>query len=114
MNVSNHTAKRTMTEFKGLELVTMEKISENSNSEYQITLKSEFEWFLTEEFKNYREGFQPTDNKESLKSKKKDLDKEKDPNDTLYDTKKQEISITEEKEENYNKSISEDSGHDDL
>jgi hypothetical protein len=41
MNISNNTAKYTMTQFKGLELVTMERTTTNtSNSEYKITLNS--------------------------------------------------------------------------
>ncbi len=61
MRISNNTAKRTMTEFKGLDLVTMEKVDPNkSNSEYKITLNSKFDWFLTEEFKKLRDNFKPT------------------------------------------------------
>ncbi len=55
MNISNNTAKYTMTQFKGLELVTMERTTtttNTSNSEYKITLNSKFHWFLTEEFAN--------------------------------------------------------------
>jgi predicted transcriptional regulator len=70
MRISNSTAKRTMTEFKGLELVTMERTNENaSNSEYKITLNPKFKWFLTEDFSKLRDGFKPTDNKEFLKPK---------------------------------------------
>ena len=44
-----HTAKKTMTEFKGLELVRMVRININSsNSEYKIILNSKFNWFLTD------------------------------------------------------------------
>ena len=68
MSISNNTAKRTMTEFKGLELVTMERTDPTkSNSEYKITLNPKFEWFLTDEFKKLREEFKPTDNKDELK-----------------------------------------------
>ena len=52
LNVSNHTAKRTMTEFKGLGLVDMTRIDPNNQtSEYIIELKDEFIWFLQDEFK---------------------------------------------------------------
>ena len=71
MRISNNTAKRTMTEFKGLDLVTMERADPNrSNSEYKITLNSEFDWFLTDEFKNLRDDFKPTtdNNNDQLKS----------------------------------------------
>ena len=72
MRISNNTAKRTMTEFKGLELVTMERNNnDNSNSEYKIILNPKFNWFLTDEFKKLRDNFKPTDNKEYLKSQKK-------------------------------------------
>ena len=59
-----------MTEFKGLELVTMDHVNDNSNSEYKIILDQEFKWFLTNEFKNLREDFKPTDNKEFLNKAK--------------------------------------------
>ena len=55
MNISNVTAKRTMTEFKGLELVTMERVGNSSNSEHKIRLNPEFSWFLGEEFTNLRD-----------------------------------------------------------
>ena len=68
MSISNNTAKRTMTEFKGLELVTMDRTDPTkSNSEYKITLNPKFSWFLNDEFKKLREEFKPTDNKDELK-----------------------------------------------
>jgi hypothetical protein len=70
MRISNNTAKRTMTEFKGLELVTMDRVGDHSNSEYKITLKSKFNWFLTDEFKELRDEFEPTDNEEFLTKRK--------------------------------------------
>jgi hypothetical protein len=69
MSISNDPAKRTMTEFKGLELVTMERVGDSSNSEYKITLNPKFKWFLSEEFADLRNGFKPTDYKDQLKSK---------------------------------------------
>jgi hypothetical protein len=72
MRIANNTAKRTMTEFKGLDLVTMERVDPNrSNSEYKITLNSKFDWFLTDEFKKLRDNFKPTitdNNDKQLKS----------------------------------------------
>jgi hypothetical protein len=71
MRISNNTAKRTMTEFKGLDLVTMERADPNRlNSEYKITLNSKFDWFLTDEFKKLRDGFKPTtdNNDDQLKT----------------------------------------------
>lgn len=69
MRISNDTAKRTMTEFKGLELVTMERIGDSSNSEHRITLNPKFKWFLNEEFSELRHGFKPTNYNDELKSK---------------------------------------------
>ena len=70
MRISNHTAKRTMTEFKGLEFVDIDRVGDNSNSRYKITLKPKFKWFLTDEFKKLRDGFKPIDNKEFLHKRK--------------------------------------------
>jgi len=80
MRISNNSAKRTMTEFKGLKLVTIERVGDNSNSEYKITLNPTFKWFLTEEFKYLREGFKPSDNEKYFKTKIKNKkeDKEED------------------------------------
>jgi hypothetical protein len=71
LKISTNTAKRTMTEFKGLELVTMEKTDPyNSKSEYKITLNPKFYWFLGDEFKQLREEFRPTDYKNELNKKR--------------------------------------------
>ena len=70
LRINKNTAKRTMTEFKGLELVEMDRVGDNSNSEYKITLSPTFNWFLTDEFKTLRNGFKPTDNKEFVTKKK--------------------------------------------
>ena len=55
MNISNDTAKRTMTEFEGLELVTMERVGNSSNSEHKISLNPDFSWFLGKEFTELRD-----------------------------------------------------------
>jgi hypothetical protein len=47
-----------MTEFKALGLVDMKEAEGNR----KIVLKSEFEWFVSEDFDKLREGFEPTDN----------------------------------------------------
>jgi hypothetical protein len=75
LRISINTSKRTMTEFKGLELVTMEQVGDSSNSEFKITLNPKFSWFLTDEFKELREEFKPTDYQEELKKKKSDVRK---------------------------------------
>ena len=50
LNIVNNTAKRTMTEFKALGLVTF-KEGDNENSVKEIILHKHFEWFLSQEFK---------------------------------------------------------------
>ncbi|MGI0014769.1 MAG: hypothetical protein ACREBU_15205, partial [Nitrososphaera sp.] len=68
LNTSSPTAKRTMTELKALGLVDMAHVDPgNQASEYQITLKSEFSWFLDKEFQELREGFKPVDPEDYLK-----------------------------------------------
>lgn len=60
LGTSRPTALKTMTELKVLGLVDLEKESENDdNSPRTITLKKEFDWFLSNEFKNLRQGFIP-------------------------------------------------------
>ena len=75
LRIAINSAKRTMTEFKGLELVTMDQVNDNSNSEYKITLNPKFEWFLTDEFKKLRDNFKPTGNKEFLNKRKSAVSK---------------------------------------
>lgn len=55
-----------MAELKAVELVDLNDI-ETKTEEKQIILKHEFDWFLTDEFKELREGFEPTDNSEFVK-----------------------------------------------
>lgn len=55
-----------MAELKAVELVNV-KEPDNETEEKQMTLKPEFKWFTTDEFKELREGFKPTDNSEFVK-----------------------------------------------
>ena len=66
LNMSDQTARRTMTELKAIELVDF-SITTASNHELEMNLKDTFKWFLTEEFSKLREGFIPTDNSEAMK-----------------------------------------------
>jgi len=59
LEVSNSTAKRTMVEFKGIGIVSLSQDGDYDNSEKVITLKTKFKWFLTEEFRQLREGYIP-------------------------------------------------------
>ena len=93
MRIANNTAKRTMVEFKGLELVTMDRVGNNSNSEYRITLNPKFKWFLTKEFADLRDGFKPVDYKEYLNSKTKSAAVSEN---TLLRVEQQEKQVEEE------------------
>jgi hypothetical protein len=81
LNTTAPTALRIMAELKAVELVDMEE-PEYETEQKEITLKQEFDWFLTDEFKELQEGFEPSDNSEFVKAfcKKFDISfKEKTP-----------------------------------
>ncbi|HEY7079590.1 MAG TPA: DeoR family transcriptional regulator [Nitrososphaeraceae archaeon] len=64
LNVSEPTARRTMTEFKALGLVDAEKkdhLCEDGVMRFTLvmTLKNEFDWFLSKDFNRLSEGFRP-------------------------------------------------------
>ena len=65
LNISPQTARRKMTEFKAIGLVDEE--NSGSNHELSIRLKPEFNWFLSEEFNQIREDFEPADYHKYLK-----------------------------------------------
>ena len=65
LNISPQTARRKMTEFKAIGLVNEE--DSGSNHELSIRLKPEFDWFLSEEFNQIREDFEPADYHKYLK-----------------------------------------------
>ena len=57
LNTSNNTAKRTMAEFHALGLVDVgDTQSQHGKPEKKITLKDEFQWFLSDEFNNVRKN----------------------------------------------------------
>ena len=59
LNVSSPTALRTMTEFKAIGLVDMDTKATESAHVTEITLKSDFSWFLTSDFQKLRDGYKP-------------------------------------------------------
>ena len=65
LNISSQTARPKMTEFKAIGLVDEEYLG--SNYELSIKLKCEFDWFLSKEFNQIREGFEPADYRKYLK-----------------------------------------------
>ena len=52
LNVTNPTARRTMTELKATGLVNMH--DSGDNSEEEITLSEDFDWFLSDRFAELR------------------------------------------------------------
>ena len=57
LRISEPTARRTMREFYALKISDISAITEYTNAELKITLRPEYDWFKTEEFKGLREGF---------------------------------------------------------
>jgi hypothetical protein len=55
LNVSSPTANRTMAEFRAIGLVDTEDVGSSHVNE--MTLKPEFDWFLTPEFQNLRDNY---------------------------------------------------------
>jgi len=67
LNITYHPAHRIMAELKAVELVDL-KENETETEQKEITLKHEFDWFLTDEFKELCEGFEPSDNSEFVEA----------------------------------------------
>jgi hypothetical protein len=82
MNTTKPTALRTMAELKALELVDLVELGEGDNTLKQIQLKHDFEWFLTEGFKDLRKNFEPADNREYLKRQRCQEEDEQKSSDT--------------------------------
>jgi hypothetical protein len=59
LRISEPTARRTMREFHALKIADISAVTEYSNAELKITLRSEYDWFKTEEFNELRKGFLP-------------------------------------------------------
>ena len=81
LSIALQTAKRTMIELTLLGLVDIypklgtEDQEQHQGVEKKITLKPEFMWLDTQEFKELRRGFVPADNNEYLKEGEKQDDK---------------------------------------
>jgi DNA-binding transcriptional ArsR family regulator len=71
LGVSKPTAGRTMAELKVIGLVEEYEYKEQSDTQFtkHIRLKDDFEWFLSEDFKKLREGFEPIGYKKTNKEK---------------------------------------------
>jgi hypothetical protein len=62
INVSPNTAKRVMAEFRALDLADVINIGESEDRPvWQMRLKEDLNWFLTEEFKKLKCDYMPGD-----------------------------------------------------
>jgi predicted transcriptional regulator len=66
LNISKPTALRTMAEIKAVGLVDEDEVMVGPNSVKRVTLRHEFDWFLSEEFAELNEDFRPVDYSEFL------------------------------------------------
>lgn len=91
LNVTAHTAHRTMTELSALGLVDSTALTNTPNSEKKITLKADFSWFLSEEFQKLKESF----DSEEEEQQRQEAEMELEEKDTLS-SQKNESATTEE------------------
>jgi hypothetical protein len=56
LRISEPTARRTMREFHALKIVDISAVTQYSSAELKITLRHEYDWFKTEEFKSLSNG----------------------------------------------------------
>jgi hypothetical protein len=71
LNITSPTARRTMTELKATGLVSMYDVSPGTyNSEKEISLKPEFKWFLSDDFRTLKEKCLPSTIENDAKNNK--------------------------------------------
>ena len=76
INVSPNTAKRVMAEFRALDLAEVINIGESEEKPiWQMRLKDDLSWFLTEEFRNLKGDYMPGDFTRYVPVNKKDRKK---------------------------------------
>jgi hypothetical protein len=78
LNISKPTALRTIAEIKAVGLVDEDEVMVDSNLVKRVTLRHEFDWFLSEGFAELNEDFKPVDYSEFLKEKDRHLDQRKE------------------------------------
>ena len=73
LNVTRHTALRTMTELSVIGLVEIYEDKGDHDTQFtkHIGLKDKFDWFLTPEFDKLRDGFVPVDNRDFMGDKRR-------------------------------------------
>jgi hypothetical protein len=90
LGISQPAVTKTMREFDALKIGELSAVSNYNNSELQIKLSSEFDWFRTEEFQSLKEGFIPCeDNNKS----KKIIGSIEENNDSIADNKSLDMNL---------------------
>jgi len=89
LGISQPAVTKTMREFDALKIVELSAVSNYDNSELQIKLSSEFDWFRTEKFQRLREGFIPSEDNDK---KNKLTDPKEEEKDSSTDNKR-EVSL---------------------
>jgi hypothetical protein len=74
LNIAEPTALRTMAEIKAVGLIDEDDVG----TEKRVTLRREFDWFLSDEFAELNEDFKPVDYSDYLKDKDNNMDQLKE------------------------------------
>jgi hypothetical protein len=90
LGISQPAVTKTMREFDALKIGELSAVSNYNNSELQIKLSSEFDWFRTKEFQRLMEGFIPC---EDNNKKNNLIDPNKEEKDASTDNKHVEVSL---------------------
>lgn len=90
LGISQPAVTKTMREFDALKIGELSAVSNYDNSELQIKLSSEFDWFRTEEFQRLKEGFIPCDDDNKSKKIIGSIDEN---NDSIADNKSLDMNL---------------------
>lgn len=90
LGISQPAVTKTMREFHALKIGELSAVSNYDNSELQIKLSSEFDWFRTKDFQRLKEDFIPC---EDNNKKNNHTDPNKEEKDSCTDNKHVEVSL---------------------
>ena len=94
LNITPHTAHRTMTQLNALGLAYSTGLMDKPNAQKKIVLKPEFSWFLSEEFQRLRERFD-SEEEQQQQPRQQEAETELEEKGTLS-TQKNQNTITDE------------------
>ena len=98
LNITAHTAHRTMTELSALGLGDISSLTEQPNSEKKIILKPGFSWFLSEEFQKLRESFDYDEEEELQQRAQRQQEVEIEHEEKIPPTNQKNENVTEAEE----------------